>query len=403
MTDCLILADDLSGAADSAVSALHAGLDAEVFLAAGGAGELDTAVVAIDLNTREMDGEHARAMTLKGLEKVRPRADLFLYRKIDSTLRGNVAVELAATRAAAGRRFIVFAPAFPATQRTTIGGKILIDGEPLEQTQFWDVKISRPDFATQMADAGLIMESLPLKTVRRGKQEIHRTISDRVAEGCTTILCDAERDEDLLQIAQAGFEFGPQCLFAGSGGLAKQLFKLFPASERKIPVRRKRSEPVLVAVGSFTTNSQTQFAKLRGVIGLRCLVLGPEELEREAVLQPELTRLLDSGQDLGVAVNADVNFPNAAKPSELLARLLAPLLGRAGALVVTGGETCRALLERIGAQKLQLLDELEPGVPLGFVSAPSPLLVVVKAGGFGDPNTLENAYRFLKEMRTSHE
>jgi D-threonate/D-erythronate kinase len=403
MTDCLILADDLSGAADAAVSALPAGLDAEVFLTADGMRESHTAVVAVDLNTREVNAERARALTFRSLQEIRPRADLFLYRKVDSTLRGNVAVELAATRAAAGKRFTVFAPAFPGNRRTTVGGRVLVDGEPLEQTQFWNTAIPRPDFATQMADAGLIMESIPLETVRRGKQEIHRTISDLVGEGCTTILCDAERDEDLFQIAQAGFEFGPQSLFAGSGGLAKQLFKLFPAGELKIPVPRKLSELVLIAVGSFTSNSQIQFIKLRGVTGLQCFLLGPEELETEPILQPELRRVLDSGQDLAVAMNAGVTFPGAAKPSELLAELLAPLLGLVGALVVTGGETCRALLECIGAQKLQLLDELEPGVSLGFVSAPRPLLVVVKAGGFGDPNTLQNAYRFLKKMRTSHE
>jgi uncharacterized protein YgbK (DUF1537 family) len=63
MTDCLILADDLSGAADSAVSALHAGLDAEVFLTAEGAGESHTIVVAIDLNIREVNAERARMPT----------------------------------------------------------------------------------------------------------------------------------------------------------------------------------------------------------------------------------------------------------------------------------------------------------------------------------------------------
>jgi D-threonate/D-erythronate kinase len=402
MTDCLILADDLAGAADSAVSALHAGLDAEIFLTAEGARESHTAVVAIDLNTREMKPERARALTFTSLEKIHPRADLFLYRKIDSTLRGNVAVELAATRAAAGKRFIVFAPAFPANRRTTVGGKILVDGEPLERTQFWHAAIPGADFATQTADAGLTMGSIPLETVRRGKQEIHRAISDLVGEGCTAFLCDAEHDEDLFQIAQAGFEFGPQALFAGSGGLAKQLFKLFPAGELKIPAPRKLSELVLIAVGSFMSNSQTQFSKLRGVTGLQCFLLGLEELETEAILQPELRQVLGSGEDLAVATNASFKFP-AAKPSELLARLLAPLLGLVGALVVTGGETCRALLERVGAQKLQLLGELEPGVSLGFVSAPRPLLVVVKAGGFGDPDTLRNAYTFLKKMRISHE
>lgn len=403
MKDCLILADDLSGAADSAVSALHAGLDAEVFLTAEGAQESRAAVVAIDLNTREIEAEGARATTFKSLEKIHPRADLFVYRKIDSTLRGNVAVELAATRAAAGKQFILFAPAFPANRRITVGGKILIDGEPLEQTQFWRAKIPRPDFAAQMADVGLTMESLALETVRRGKQEVRRTISELVGEGCTTILCDAEHDEDLFQIAQAGFELGPQCLFAGSGGLAKQLFKLFPPEELMIPVPRKLSELILIAVGSCTTNSRTQFAKLRGVPGLRCFWLGPEELEKRSISQPELGRLLDCKQDLAVAINADAMFPDDIKPSHVLAGLLAPLLNRVGALVVTGGETCRTLLEWIGAQKLQLLDELEPGVSLAFVSAPRPLLVVVKAGGFGDPDTLQNAYRFLKKIRISHE
>src|SRR6266404_1514026 len=191
MTNCLILADDLSGAADSAVSALHAGLDAEVFLTANGAEQSRTTVAAIDLNTREIEVERARTLTFKSLERIHPRTDLFLYRKIDSTLRGHVAVELAATRAAAGKRFILFAPAFPANRRITVGGKILVDGEPLEQTQFWNAKAPRPGFVTQMADVGLTMESLPLETVRRGKQEIHRTISDLVGEGCTTILSDA--------------------------------------------------------------------------------------------------------------------------------------------------------------------------------------------------------------------
>lgn len=403
MIDCLILADDLSGAADSAASALPVGLDAEVFLTADGALESLAAVVAIDLNTREIGAERANAVTLKSLEEIHPRADLFLYRKVDSTLRGDVATELAATLVAAGKQFILFAPAFPANRRTTVGGQILVDGEPLERTQFWSAKSPVVDFAAQMADAGLLVESLPLETVRRGKQEIHRTVSDLVAEGCTTILCDAERDEDLFQIAQAGFEFGPQCLFAGSGGLAKQLFKLFPPGDLTIPVPRNLGKLILVAVGSFAKNSQTQFTKLRGVAGLCSFLVGPEEFSTQSILQLELERVLDAGQDLAVGINANAEFPDLVKPSNLLAGLLAPALDRVGALVVTGGETCRALLESIGAQKIQLLGELEPGVALGFVSVPRPMLVVVKAGGFGELTTLQNTYSFLKKLRISHE
>src|SRR5258708_33937573 len=146
MKDWLILADCLSGAADSAVAALQAGLDAEVFLTTEGAQESRTAVVAIDLNTREIEAEGARATTFKSMEKIHPRADLFLYRKIDSTLRGNVAVELAATRPAADKRRILLAPAFPANRRITVGGNIMIEREPLDQTRCWSAQMHRRDF-----------------------------------------------------------------------------------------------------------------------------------------------------------------------------------------------------------------------------------------------------------------
>src|SRR5258708_27403357 len=297
MTNCLILAEDLAGAADSAVSALHAGLDAEVFLTADGAEQSRTAVAAIDLNSREIEVERARTLTFKNLEKIHPRSGHFLYRKIESTLRGHVAVELAATRTAAGKRFILFAPAFPANRRITVGGKILVDGQPLEQTQFWNARVPRPDVAREVAGVCLTMESLRVETVRLGKQEIHRTISDLVGEGCTTILCDAEHDEDLFQIAQAGFELGPQCLFAGSGGLAKQLFKLFPASDLTIPVARRLRKRILIAVGSFAASSQTQFSKLRELAGLHWFSFCPAELATPPNLQPELVRFLGSGLD----------------------------------------------------------------------------------------------------------
>jgi uncharacterized protein YgbK (DUF1537 family) len=400
MITCLILADDLSGAADSAVSALHAGLDAEVFLRAEGVLTSRTAIVAIDLDTREIEAERARAITQKCLKEIHPPADLFLYRKVDSTLRGNVAVELAATIAAAGKRFILFASAFPANGRVTIGGKVYVDGEPLER--FWSGKIGQPtsDFQTQMAHTGWKLEYLSLETVRRGKQEIYSTVSDLVAEGCTAFLCDAERDEDLFEIAQAGFQFGPQCLFAGSGGLAKQLFQLFPAGDLTIPIPGKLSQPILIAVGSFAKNSRMQFAELSDLSGLAQFYVGPHEFHSQPLIQAGFRQRLDAGEDLAVGIDANATFSDAREPAEYLADLLAPVLDRVGALVATGGQTCRLLLERIGAQRLQLLKELEPGVALASVVSPKPLLVVVKAGGFGGSSTLRNAYNYLKKSRS---
>lgn len=63
MTDCLILADDLSGAADSAVSALQCRVRRRGLSYREGAGESHTIVVAIDLNIREVNAERARTPT----------------------------------------------------------------------------------------------------------------------------------------------------------------------------------------------------------------------------------------------------------------------------------------------------------------------------------------------------
>jgi D-threonate/D-erythronate kinase len=399
MIACLILADDLSGAADSAVSALDAGLDAEVLLGPQGLPAARTRIVALDLNTRQISKEQARIVTLKSLVAVRTRPDLFLYKKVDSTLRGHVAVELAAALLGAGKRFILFAPAFPANARITIGGKIFVDGELLELTEFWSVQNGQEDLATQMTNVGLKLGLLPLETVRRGKQEIHRTVSDLVADGCGTILCDAERDADLFEIAQAGFEFGPQCLFAGSGGLARQLFKLFVPGDLTIPVPPKLGERTLVVVGSLARNAQAQFAELRNIGTLFSFSVGSPELKMPAALQKEFYRELEAGKDLAVGLDAD-GLANNEQITQLLTDLVEPVLASVGALIITGGETCRSLLDRLGVSRLHLLLELVPGVALALVVNPRPFLLVVKAGGFGGPSALRDVYDFLKKLRT---
>jgi 4-hydroxythreonine-4-phosphate dehydrogenase len=81
--------------------------------------------------------------------------------------------------------------------------------------------------------------------------------------------------------------------------------------------------------------------------------------------------------------------------------LLLPLAPQIGALVVTGGETARALLPAFGTHSLQLLQEVEPGVPLSVSIGTRSLPVVTKAGAFGSPDALLNAHRMLARLRAS--
>jgi uncharacterized protein YgbK (DUF1537 family) len=65
-------------------------------------------------------------------------------------------------------------------------------------------------------------------------------------------------------------------------------------------------------------------------------------------------------------------------------------------LVLTGGDTAKTICARLGGVGIELLEEIEPGIPLGKLVGPVELQVVTKAGGFGTREVLYNALRRLR-------
>jgi 4-hydroxythreonine-4-phosphate dehydrogenase len=79
-----------------------------------------------------------------------------------------------------------------------------------------------------------------------------------------------------------------------------------------------------------------------------------------------------------------------------LARMVAPHAHRIGALVSTGGETARAVLQAFGHGGLHLVGEVQPGVPLSMTEGPRHMPVVTKAGAFGTPDILIRCRAILR-------
>jgi len=71
---------------------------------------------------------------------------------------------------------------------------------------------------------------------------------------------------------------------------------------------------------------------------------------------------------------------------------------RLGGLILTGGDTARAVCRHLGVGGIHLLAEVQPGVPLGRLVGNSAvqLLAVTKAGAFGSERTLLDALDRLK-------
>jgi 4-hydroxythreonine-4-phosphate dehydrogenase len=115
----------------------------------------------------------------------------------------------------------------------------------------------------------------------------------------------------------------------------------------------------------------------------------------------ELEKTLRSGRDAAIMPDPEVRVDPvlAQQLTAALASMVQPIAAIVGALVVTGGETARAVFEAWGVNRLRLIGEVEPGLPYSVTSGWSrELPVLTKAGAFGNPETLLNCLHFLHKL-----
>jgi uncharacterized protein YgbK (DUF1537 family) len=278
MPKMLIIADDLTGATDSAAACAEYDIETIVLLGkpdGHDAGPEAAEVLAIDANTRCLAAKVAAEVTAKMVQRYAtlstPTDRVLLFKKVDSTLRGHVAVELAATlnarreQASSGQRVVaLLAPAFPAQGRTTVRGRQLLKGRPLEDADSWQGESVRPlsNIADVLGDAGLSCGIVELATVRSGPQSLETAITT-LASKVDVLVCDGVIDADLRAIARSSKALGPETVLAGSAGLARYIplatgfgrTGSAPGRDREFALE---SGPTLFVVGSLSDASRKQ-------------------------------------------------------------------------------------------------------------------------------------------------
>ena len=407
------------------IAALHAqatGLNTVVVLG-DIEGEIDTDVLSVDGNTRHLDSRKAADETAKLVRRYIREDGQMLFKKLDSTLRGNVAAELAAALGARRslarskeRIVALLAPAFPANGRTTSNGRQLVHGKPLEETDLWrrESLPAQSHIPEMLRVVGLHPVLIGLNLIRSGNDVLEGTMKTLSADA-DVLVCDAETDQDLSAIADASMALGRSTIWAGSAGLAYHLPKAAglafrvgcpPGSFLEQPVALG---PTLFVVGSLSSVSREQVEVLTAsseVIGINIppntLLAGETSSDwREHELA--LTQALDAGMDVAVCPGAEFHDSTMGQLlSAALARIVKPYADRIGGLVVTGGESARAVLEAWGIHRLRLINELEAGVACSVTEGWSGLLpVLTKAGAFGTSRTLLNCREFFQGLDRS--
>jgi uncharacterized protein YgbK (DUF1537 family) len=352
-----ILADDLTGACDSGT----------LF-----AGKAPVAVTiwprtATDADVRVLDTESRRLAPAAAGARVRSAASAPAgrwFKKIDSTLRGPIGAEVEALMVAVHAPGAVVCPAFPAQGRVVRDRELLVHGRPVAQTAVaFDPTFPLPS-QTRRDGTSSVVELLrpqldvpvawiPLDQVRAGTSALAGRLS-RLAG--TVAVADAETNDDLATIVDAALEGEPPTLLAGAAGLAAPLARRLGLLAEPPPM--PRAPRWLVVVGSRHPASRRQAEAARRA-GLRVLMTpedGVDDVAAAAALAREAQALL------------------AVERFDLVA--------------VTGGDTALALVEALGAERIELVGAPRPGLALGRLRAPAApdLHLLTKAGGFGAPD-----------------
>lgn len=256
-----IIADDLTGACDAAARAALAGWQSRVLMdwECAAAGDL----LVISTATRNQSPEQAaRVVTEAGRELI-DRGAQPVFKKIDSTLRGPWAAEVAALRLVTEAELVAVAPAFPECGRVVRGGVVYCDGEPVGA------------LAPALATAG---------------------IGD-------ALIGDAESDRDLAAFAESvrGQGRSPRrVLWVGSAGLARYAFGPVPSGHAPRP--RPTAARWLVVAGSTHPSTLAQVDVLRQA----CLDVALAEVidEVPGIIEPGVGLFFIGGDTAERAVRA---------------------------------------------------------------------------------------------------
>lgn len=342
-----LVSDDLTGALDSAVPFARAGWRTVV---ATGLGALDRAlavgadVVAVSLNSREVDEATA---AFRARQAAAALSDVpVLFKKIDSRMKGHVRAEALELAAARGLTRMIVCPAIPELGRCVVQGRVTGHGI-----------------------------DVPIPVVLSPDAQIEMAFPDA--------LTDADLDRILGDADGA--------LAVGARGLASALARLSGLPAKPSAGLPTIFLPVSLVIGSRDPTTCLQVQRLCAAFPGAQWIAAPDGVLQDppAFSDIVVVQLVDGGGRLD----------GATVGKRLATSLASRLSSRRGTLLLTGGETAAACLDALGIDVLQVLGEVQPGlpvsVPLDFPDGPH---IVTKSGGFGGPDCLAELVRVAMDQ-----
>lgn len=406
----LVVADDLTGAMDTGHAFAARGHPTTVAVRAD-AVQPDGGVCVVNTDSRYRPADEARSAVERAVSGVPTR---LIYKKVDSTLRGNLTAEIDAALDASGADRALVAPALPAHGRLTACGFHLVEGALVTDTaagQDPDKPVASAHLPTLLADATRPVCHVGVETVARGADAVAEVIRETDGE---ILACDVVHDDHLTALARGATRSERNVVFVGSAGLAGAVEIPDEPDGGTAPDAHPPTDARVLGIAGSA--SPVTLEQLAAVPDDRTVRLDVERATADPVAAADeaATRALErldghgtavvtsalEGGDVGRALRAG---REAGVAPDVVRDRIAEGLAWVGATVwerdppdglfVTGGTIANRTLEALDASGIRLTGEaVESGVPIGRVldGSAGGTRVVTKAGAFGSERTIAN-------------
>ena len=423
-----IIADDLTGANDTALQFQQRGANTKILLDSDCSPKVKagTEVWALSSESRNVPAEEAILRVEKAVATFVENFNFdYYYKKIDSTLRGHIALETLTVLNILEYDAAIIMPAFPQEGRITVGGYHLAKGVPIGRTEMAidpHAPITESHVPTLLKmqlgeDSAEIVGTIDLRTIMNGAGPILMKINELINEGKKLIIADATSITDLEQIALAINKCDKKLLPTGTAAGAQVLAKYWLAGiEKENAGLNTGSMPKFIVSGTATQITANQIKKLEqsdDYENINFIALNSSEILSD-VSENLVTRIVDNlSSGVTVCVHTSdliANFDGfsddsfnaeltkekfASMITDFLADLTQKVLSQIEVILITlGGETSYKCCKAIDSNELQLTDEVAPAISI--CSDINRKWIITKSGNLGNSNTLIEILRYLE-------
>lgn len=426
-----IIADDLTEAEQTALQFHLKGANCQILLDFDSSPQniKNTQVWAVSTATRNKPEEFAYEEVKKATQLFLDNLNLdYFFKKIDPALTGNIGIESLAMLETLGWDAAIIIPACPSENKITVGGYQLVNGQPIERTEYARDNIN-PLFESHIptmlkkqlgANGADLVASLDLQTIMKGAGPVLQKINQLVSEGKKLIVADSVSVTDIEQIVLASRKSELKLLPVGSVSTARVLGNVwFNESEEPKETKHIQELPKLILSGTGTQTTINQLEVLEESelcydkyfveLDMQTVLGGVDDIFTKKIIDKlgeknivvvnssNLINNFDGFSD--DSLNADMTKTKLLEHiSTFLAELTKMVIAKKEVILITlGGETSYKCCTEINSNQLQIIDEVIPAVALTLDHKAQ--WIVSKSGHIGNEHSLIDILEYFEHHK----